>query len=120
MDRKIVAGDDARREDHRVALAEADMGMLVVGDTGERGARLTLAACAKIEDPPGRELRRFLLVDDGREALEVPGLARRIGDLVHRAANQRDLAAVGLRCLRNGLETGNVGGKGGNRDAAPE
>ena len=40
--RLLVAGDGARREDHPVALRQRDLGMLVVGDAGERGARLAL------------------------------------------------------------------------------
>ncbi len=45
----FVAGNDAGGEDHRIALAEMDMGMIALGDAGQRRARLALAAGAEIE-----------------------------------------------------------------------
>ena len=45
-DRLLVAGDHPRREDHHVALAQGDVGMVVGGDAGQGGARLALAAGA--------------------------------------------------------------------------
>ena len=39
-------------------------------------------------------MRRFCFVDDGRKAFQISRLARGIGDAVHRAADQRHLAAM--------------------------
>ena len=49
-DRLLVARDGARGEDHQVALRERHLGVLVLGDARERGARLALAAGAQRHD----------------------------------------------------------------------
>ena len=50
-DRLLVAGDDARGEDHGVAVLEHDVRVVVAGDAGQRGARLALAAGADQQRP---------------------------------------------------------------------
>src|SRR6185312_7299524 len=46
-DRLLVARNGARREDHAVALVKRYFGMIVVGDTRQRGARFALAPGAE-------------------------------------------------------------------------
>lgn len=46
--RQLVSRNDPRREDHCIAFSKADVGMVIVGDAGQRCARLTLASGAQI------------------------------------------------------------------------
>ena len=62
-DRLLVAGDGARGEDDEVALVERDLGMLLLGDAGERGARLALAAGAQQHDVAALEIAELVLVE---------------------------------------------------------
>ena len=63
-ERALVAGDDLRAEDHRVAGVQPDPGVLAGGDAGEGAARLALAAGAQIEDAVARQRLGFALVQD--------------------------------------------------------
>src|SRR5258708_40320103 len=96
MDREIVSRNNPRGKYHRVALSEADIGMIIVRDAGECGPRFALTARAEIEHPARRQLRRLDFIDEGREPLEITCFARRIGDLVHGAADEGDLPAMRL------------------------
>ena len=55
---EFVARNDARGEDHRVALAQADIGMLAFRDARQRRARFALAAGAEIEHAVRRQFAR--------------------------------------------------------------
>ena len=64
-DRQFVAGNDAGGKNHRIALAQMHKGMVVVGDAGQRRARLALAAGAQIENLVGGQIGGFGGVDGG-------------------------------------------------------
>src|SRR5882672_11225633 len=74
--RQIVSWNDARGKNHRVAFAEADIGMLARGNARERSARLALAAGAEIKHAVYRQARRIFFRDDARKVLEITGVAR--------------------------------------------
>src|SRR5712692_5953692 len=48
-DRELIARNDARRENHRVALAQTDSGMFACRDARQCRPRLALASRAKIK-----------------------------------------------------------------------
>ena len=52
----LVAGDGARGEDHAIALRERHLGVVVLGDAGQRGARLALAARQHRDDLVARHV----------------------------------------------------------------
>ena len=92
--------------------------MIAVGDAGQRGARLALAAGAQIEHLARRQVGGFGLVQHRGKILEIAGVARRRHHLVHRAAHQRDLAAMRPGGVGDGVEPRHIGGKGRHRHPA--
>ena len=94
VDTELVAGDGLGGDDHRVAALDMDGGVIVVGDARQRRQRLALAAGA--ED---QLLARIELVELGRtdehafRNLHVAEVARDVGVLPHRAADDADLAS---------------------------
>ena len=58
---RSLPGNDARRKDHRVAGLEHDLGMLVLGDAPQRGARLALAAGADQHHLVARQIGGLLV-----------------------------------------------------------
>ena len=93
-DRLLVAGDDARRKDHDIALFERDVGVVVAGDAGQRGARLALAAGADQQDLVARDVAGLVLGQKARHIGEIAVLARRLVHPPQRAADQRHVAAM--------------------------
>ena len=60
----------------------------------KRRARLALAAGAEQQHLVARQIGRLLLGEEGRNVLEIAGLARGALDAPQRAADQRDVAVV--------------------------
>ena len=58
-DRHFVAGDDPRREDHRVARAELEL-VGAAGDPAERRARFALPAGGDDQHLVARQAHRFV------------------------------------------------------------
>ncbi len=119
-DRELVARNDARGEDHRVALAERNVRMLAGGDARERGARLALAPGAEIEDAVSGQARGVVLGPDAGEIAEVAGVLRRLDHGAHGAADEHDLAAVCARGIGHRFQPRDIGRERGDRDAAGE
>src|SRR5262245_31094218 len=74
----FVAGDGAGGKNHAVALFEFDIGMLALGDTRERCARLALAPRAQGDDVARRELGEDGLVVEMETGVGVAGRLRRL------------------------------------------
>src|SRR5262245_63741887 len=74
----FVAGNRTRGKDHAVALFEFDIGMLTLGDTRERCARLALAPRAQGHDLARRKLGEDGLVVEMEIGVEVAGRLRRL------------------------------------------
>ena len=118
-DRLLVAGNGARGEDHRSPLRQRHLGMLVLGDARERGARLALAAGAQRHHLVGRQIA----VD-----LHAAELAARRRDSRSRArpATTRSMARPTTTTSRPAARAASatarmradVGGEGRDRDAA--
>ena len=95
VDGLFVAGDDARREHDRVALF--DLGVLVIVDRGARKGRhgLALGSADHHADFFRRKVLHLAGID--HEAVGNFQIAEIFGDfgrVVHRAADERDFAAV--------------------------
>ena len=118
VDGELVAGNDLRREDHHVALAEAHMGMFVDGDARQRRPWLALAAGAQVEHLVGRQGRGVAVAEKGDVLVEVAGGARRVGDAPQRAPDEGELAAVRLGDRSDGLDARDVRGEAGDGDVA--
>ena len=95
VDRLLVARDDAGRKNHRVALL--DLGMLVVVHRGprQRRHRFALGSADQYADFLRREILHLARMDQQSfgnfDVAQVFGNLRRV---VHRAADERDLAAM--------------------------
>src|SRR5262245_5725733 len=90
--------------------------MVVLGNAGERGARLALAAGAECEHLVRRQVAVNLDGTKILDAVEIAGLARDLGDALHGAADQADLASTGGRGLRDRSQARHIGGEGGDGD----
>jgi len=114
--RLLVAGDGARGENYAVAGRERDVGMLVLGNARERGARLALAAGAKRH----HLVRGQMAVNIDRtkilHAFEIAGLACDLHDAIHGAADHDHLAPTGGCRLGHGAQARDVRGKRGDRN----
>ena len=113
-DRLLVAGNGARGKDHAVAARKRHFRMIILGDAGERGARLALAAGAEREHLVRRQVAVDLDRTEIRDTVEIAGLARDLRDALHGAADQDDLAFAGGRGLRHRAQARHVGGEGGD------
>ena len=115
--RLLVAGNRPRREDHPVAARQRDVGMLVLRDAGERGARLALAAGAERQHFVRRQIAVTFNAAEILHALEIAGLARHLHHALHRATDNNDFALCGAGGVRNGAQAADMGGKRRHRDA---
>ena len=115
--RLLVARNGAGGKDHAVAATQRDFRMLVLGDAGERGARLALAAGAKRQHLVRRQIAVGLHLAEILHAVEVTGLARHLHDPLHSPADHHDLAFGEPRRFGNGANAADMGGEGGNGDA---
>ena len=91
VDRLLVAGDDARAEDHGVALFDRDVLVVIDGDAGERRHRLALRAGDQDRDLVGRRSHGVLRAQ--QDAVGDVEQAERVGDLGdrdHAAADDGD------------------------------
>ena len=95
-DRLLIAGNDARGKDHRIARVEFGVGMRAGGDPRQRGAHFALAAGAEIENLVLREVFGFLLADEVPQAAHQSDRGGGGRHAVHRAAHQADPAIGGL------------------------
>ena len=89
----LVAGNGARGKDDDVALVERDLRMLLLGDAGERGARLALAAGAQQHDLVAVEVGELVLVEVAEALRQVAGLDGDVDDAMQGAAGDDQLAA---------------------------
>src|SRR6185312_3530993 len=95
IDGALVADDGGRAEDDGIAGLDLYHAMIAVGHAGQRGGWLALAAGAD-----NRELARWNGVDVLRADQHAGGhtniakLHRHLRVVDHRAANERDLAAM--------------------------
>ena len=92
------------------------MRVIVAGDPRQGRARLALAAGADQHDPVARDVAGLVLGQKARQIVEIAVLARRLVDPPQRAADQRDIAAMGRRRLRDRLEPRNIRGEAGDCD----
>ena len=99
-------------------LRERHLGVLVLGDARERGARLALAAGAQRHDLVGRQVAVDLDAAEIADAVEIAGLARDLRDAIHRAADHHHLAARRGGGFGDRAHARHVGGEGRDRDAA--
>ena len=116
-DRLLVAGDHAGGIDQAVAARELDVGMLVLGDAGERRARLALAAGAERHHFLRRQRGESVGAAELGQPVEIAKLARDLHDAVHGAADHDHLAPGGDRAFRHAAQTPGIGGEGGDRHA---
>ena len=106
---ELVARHRLRRDDHRVATLDRDVRVVAVGDPRQRGHRLALAPGAEHQHAVRRQLHRlFRRHDRLLRKLDIPEVARDVHVLPHRAADDRDFAAVRDRDLGGLLDAVHV------------
>ena len=119
VDGALVAGDRRGREHHRVATAQGDLAVVVVGHPPQCGQRLALGS--------GRDHDHLMvgpilhLVGLDHHPLGHLDVAQRAADvdvLAHRAAHQRDLAPQRGGGVDHLLDAVDVGGEARDDDAA--
>ena len=101
----------------RSPLSEPDVGMLVVGDARQRGARLALAAGAQQHHLVGLQVGEMLLVvilEAGRQIARLHGHA---DDAMHGPPRHHQLPAGSPGGIRHGPDARHVGGEDGDGDA---
>ena len=91
--------------------------MLVLGDAGERGARLALAAGAERHHLVGRQIPVSVDAAEVLHAIEITGLAGDLRDALHGAADHDHLALGGARGLRHGAHARDMRRERGHRHA---
>ena len=90
-DGPLVARNDLRREDHRIAFPEAHPRMAVAGDPGHGGTRLALAAGAEIDHLAAVQ-RRALVLGEQPHVVQIAARARRPHVALQRAPDQHRLS----------------------------
>ena len=119
VDRALVAGDRRRAEDDGVAGLQLDLRVVAVGHPAQRRQRLALGAGRDDDDLLVRPL-----VDLARRQqhplrdVDVPEAAADVDVLAHRAADERDLAAVLLGRVHDLLDAVDVRREAGDDDPA--
>ncbi len=117
VDRVLVAGDEGRREDHRVAVDDSDL-VVAVGHPRQGCHRFALGAGADQHHLVVREVvQRLDVHDQARRDLQVaqvPGDAH-VAD--HRAADEGDPAAVFMGGVEDLLDAVDVAGEARHDDA---
>ena len=118
-DGPLVARNDARGEDGEVALRDLDILVLLRRHQGERGVGLPLAPGGEDDLPvagqPGQGLERHHAPLGDAEVAELRGQA----DVrLHAPAEQGDLPAEPVGEVEDLLDPVDVGGEGGEDDAA--
>ena len=118
-DHALVAGDDARGENHEIARADLDV--LVLPRRDQRYRRVGLALAARGQDDLLPRLEAAQLLEGDQESLRYLEVAhlRGDGDIGdHAASEQGDLPPAGLRQVQHLLYAVNMRGEGGDEDAA--
>ena len=116
-DRDLVARDLLRRKDDAVAGVELER-VGVVGNAGQGGARLALAAGGDNQHLVPRQAHRSIEINRLGELAQITGRARDLQDAIERAAGDAQLAAGRLRHLAQRLQPRGVGGEGGDHHPA--
>ena len=116
VDRVLVARDEGRGQDHRVALDDADL-VVAVGHPGQRGHRLALGAGADQDDLVVREVvERLDVHDEARRDLQVAEVTGDAHVADHRAADEGDPAAVLVGGVEDLLDAVHVAGEARHDD----
>ena len=91
----LVAGDRLGGDDHRVALVEGDLRVVVEGHARERRERLALASGREDQELLGAVVVDLGELDHGAVGhVEIAEVAGDVRVLDHRAPRKRELAAV--------------------------
>ncbi len=115
-DGDLVAGDDPRREDHRIAGIELDPRVISFGDAGQRGARFALAAGADDQGLVAWQVLGRIFAKKGRHILEIAVLAGRLVHAPEGTPGQDDAATVGRGGLRDGFQAPDIAGEAADGD----
>ena len=116
--RGFVAGDNTRGEDDRVAFGQGDIGVTVLDNAGESGTRLALTAGADEQHFIVGDVAHIMLGEEWRQVGEIARLARGPDETEHGTAHQHDMTIACLGGTRDGLDAGDIGGKGCDGNAA--
>ena len=93
--------------------------MLVLGDAGERRARLALAAGAQRQHLVRRQITVAFDAAEILHVLEITGLARDLDHALHGAADNDHFAVGGAGGVGDCAQPPDMGGESRDRDAAP-
>ena len=105
----LVAGDRAGADDHRVAGLDLDEAVIAVRHPGETGHRLALGAGRGDDELVVRDVLDLVLGDHPRRLVgQVAEIGRDPGVLLHRAADDRDLAVEVGGGVEDLLDPGDV------------
>ena len=113
--RLLVTGDHPGREDHNIALLQGDMGMIVIGDSGQRSPWLALAPRANQYRPIRWQIADLFFIDEGN-VLEIAVFLRGGDHAVQGSSNQRDLSLIGCGGQRDAFQPRNIARKAGDGD----
>ena len=117
----LVAGDRARADDDRVAGLDLDEAVVAVGHARQAGHGLALGAGRGDDELRVRMVLDLVLGHDPRRVVRQVAEVR--GDLevlLHRPADDRDVAVHVLRCVEDLLDARDVARERGDDDPALE
>ncbi len=115
-DRQLIAGDDPRREDAVIALAQLDVGVGALGHARQGRPRLALAAGAQIQDLVGWPDAGLLFRQEGFEIAHHADMFGGRGDAVHRPPRQRHAPSRRLGRADHAVHARDIGGETADRD----
>ena len=110
----FVAGNRARGKDDSIAGAQFRGRMFVLGNPGERGARLALATGGERQDLVAGQAVEGVHAQELRHAVEHPALAGHRNDALDRTPENADLPSGGEAGLCGRAKAGDVGSEGGD------
>src|SRR5438552_18060445 len=114
----FVAGDGLGREDDEIAGLERNMRMLVLGDARNGSTWLALATGAEQHDLVRGQIAELFLVEEFAGTRKITAGSCRFDGVPHGTAGDHHLAARGARRLHGRGYAVDMGGEGGDRDAA--
>ena len=113
----LVAWNNARGEDYRVAGIQFDFGMRLDCDTTQSRAWFALRACCHNHNLIARRQHRFVLAEEIIEFGQIAAFFGNFGVAPQGTSDQRDITPTAFSCRSNRLQTRDVAGKAGYDDA---
>ena len=112
----FVAGNSARGENHLITRRQRDVGMVTIGNTGQRGPWLALRTRDQGHDFVARQIAIDIDRTKIRQAFQQTAFTRHFDDAIHGTPHSDHLTPTGRRRFRHSADPRHIGGKGCDTD----